>query len=761
METMGVCCKYFGTYRKKLWRNNGTGATLFVFETKQGVPDSAWAAAPIKIRNQFTGSDEILYSFNVSAMDTGIKDYSIDTPLLIEGVWRVNQKTGKWMLSLKAVEENTNDVLTTVKFLSSEEIGLSYDRAVKLAGKLEGVNLFQLASRDDAKAIIMANSDLDAQEAEALINQLNNTVLERRLFEFLAPAGAAYSFAVRGIKKYGRHAIAKMFADPYRFGGNIGLGFNVCEALAKGFGIKPYDIRRIEGMAQYILREQAVAGNTYIPFGDLMARIHRLERRSPFKSENYVVSRTILKGAGSRSKNLGLDSLHGEEIVFSKKLWATEVHAAQEAERVIRSGKPNQFFTEELISEAERANGIHLANQQKEAIKMAFTSKGGIKILTGGPGTGKTTVLNSIITVYKFIKAACGEEDKLVLFATTARAAQRSAEVTGVPASTVHRGLNYRPYGEGATHKDASDPIDSDFIIIDEVSMMDIELFDIFMTAVKNGTTVLLVGDIHQLESVGPGAVLRDLLKMDRKIVPATMLTEVFRQKGDSLIIDNANKVNNGDIRMDVGKDFKIVNTQSPEESLERVKEIMVKVYDQNDPFRAQILCPARNGVSGINSMNKELQQLLNHNEEKVIYGDHFFKKGDKIMITKNDYASDLYNGDIGIITKIDTNRTMISAEIRGKIYELGADKLPSLVLAYAISIHKSQGSEFQYALCVMPEKPANMLVRNLYYTAITRAKKMAITINEKSKSMERAIVTDKSDARRTMFFEDLKAAFR
>ena len=339
-------------------------------------------------------------------------------------------------------------------------------------------------------------------------------------------------------------------------------------------------------------------------------------------------------------------------------------------------------------------------------------------------------------------------KDVVKLCAPTGRAAQRMAESTEMPACTVHRLLNYTPYGEDANFKDASDPIDADLIVVDEVSMLDISLFSMLIDAIKTGATLVLVGDIHQLESVGPGAVLQDLLDINDKFIPKCMLTDVFRQKGGSPIIDNSKRINEGRTSLVTGKDFQIIQTKTETESMEKVKGIMKKYYDPKDPFKIQILCPSREGISGVVNQNTILQECLNTSKDKIFYGKGCYKVNDKIIMTKNNYEADYYNGDIGIIRSIDKNK-QLHVEIREKEYVLTRDMMEDIRLAYGMTIHKSQGSEFPIVIVVMPMKPKIMLVRNLLYTAITRAKKQCIIINEGT-ALETAIKTIQAGNRRT-----------
>ena len=330
------------------------------------------------------------------------------------------------------------------------------------------------------------------------------------------------------------------------------------------------------------------------------------------------------------------------------------------------------------------------------------------------------------------------------------------AESTGMEATTVHRLLDYRPYGDSSIHKDANDPIMADLIVVDEMSMMNIELFDIFLSAIKTGTTIIFVGDTHQLEAVGAGSILKDLLEIPETITQKCELTDVFRQKGGSPIIENSMRINRGETTLETRDDFQILHTKSEEESRDKVLEIMKGLYNPDDPFETQILCPSRKGEAGITNLNTLLQQEFNPGKKGLQYGSTKFRVGDKIMMTNNNYDSTclFYNGDIGVIKEIHPNG--MDVEIRGEILRIKRQMLNLVQLSYGMTIHKSQGSEFKNVVIVMPMEPKSMLVRNLLYTAVTRAKKRVIIINEGS-ALETSIKVDKSQSRRTTLLLQLR----
>ena len=449
---------------------------------------------------------------------------------------------------------------------------------------------------------------------------------------------------------------------------------------------------------------------------------------------------------------LGTNEINGSEIFYNKKLYQAETRIAKNLIRLSSmTDKKNQGWNPRLIEYAQTACQINYGEQQRRAFSTVLSSKG-LKVVIGGPGTGKTTTIKGIILAYKKIFP----DNKVKLCAPTGRAAQRMAESTGMEATTVHRLLDYRPYGDSSIHKDANDPIMADLIVVDEMSMMNIELFDIFLSAIKTGTTIIFVGDTHQLEAVGAGSILKDLLEMPETITQKCELTDVFRQKGGSPIIENSMRINRGETTLETRDDFQILHKKYEEESRDKVMEIMKGLYNPDDPFETQILCPSRKGEAGITNLNTLLQQEFNPGKKGLQYGSTKFRVGDKIMMTNNNYDSTclFYNGDIGVIKEIHPNG--MDVEIRGEILRIKRQMLNLVQLSYGMTIHKSQGSEFKNVVIVMPMEPKSMLVRNLLYTAVTRAKKRVIIINEGS-ALETSIKVDKSQSRRTTLLLQLR----
>jgi exodeoxyribonuclease V alpha subunit len=364
---------------------------------------------------------------------------------------------------------------------------------------------------------------------------------------------------------------------------------------------------------------------------------------------------------------------------------------------------------------------------QKEAIRKVITNK--VLVLTGGPGTGKTTLLNCLIKILE------KNGQQILLASPTGRAARRLAEVTGREAKTIHRLLEYSP-SEGGFKRNDENPLAADLVVIDEASMVDILLMNHLLKAIPITATLLLVGDVDQLPSVGPGNMLRDVITSGR--VETVILTEVFRQAQESMIVVNAHRVNHGEFpltKSPQGKeaDFYFVSRDDPKQALEVIKELCANRLPralQLDPIAdIQVMTPMHKGEAGVTNLNAELQKLLNPTGQELVRGGRCFRVKDRVMQVTNNYEKEVFNGDIGRIIAIDTEEQSLTVRYEDRIVSYGLNELDELVLAYAISIHKSQGSEYPAVIVSMLPQHYIMLQRNLLYTAITRAKNLVILV--------------------------------
>ena len=564
----------------------------------------------------------------------------------------------------------------------------------------------------------------------------------RQIMVFLHSNGVSTGRAVRIYKTYGDDAIEKVQSDPYRLARDIpGIGFKTADQIAQKIGI-PLDslIRACAGLS-HVLIEATGDGHCALP----------MERLKHEAGELLMVDDRIVTEALERTlagKDLVKETIDGQELVFLPHLKrAEEIVAA----RIMNlSGSPSMFpaidFGKALVWCQEKT-GKELAPSQREALKLALSSRA--LVITGGPGVGKTTLVNAILLILRAKKVSC------LLCAPTGRAAKRLSEATSAPARTIHRLLEAQP-GRGSFARNEVHPLDCDLLVVDETSMVDITLMAHLLLALPPKASLLLVGDIDQLPSVGPGMVLRHII--ESKVVPVVRLTEVFRQAAHSRIITNAHRINEGRMPEFPVKseesDFFFIDREEPDQIaatlVEMVKTRIPARFKLDSIRDVQVLCPMNRGSLGIRELNVRLQNELNpvRADEPVVekFGWQF-RIRDKVIQTENDYDKDIFNGDIGQILKIDSveREVTIRFDPREVVYDFG--ELDEISLAYAITIHKSQGSEFPAIVTPLATQQYLLLQRNLIYTGITRGKKLVVLIGQK-KALAMAIKNNTTEKR-------------
>ncbi len=715
-----------GVYNYALWRDEANGKAFFILLTKKNLVLPQMYGKTYVSRNELTNKDETWYEVRCNAFDKPLPAIERGTPIRIEGFFQndvVNE--GSWQFKITSVELICNDEITAIRYL--KKFGIEFENALKITEKL-GSNVFSYTQNEEFSAFL--REFMSDKKADNVLKRLETITSEAETFSLFSEAKIPYPYVIKAVKHFGTAASRMVRISPYKVGMKIGLTFKQCDELAIKMGFSATSKSRIEAVSSSVMKSFSSGGNIYTPVDKFKKQVEYKINHSVFEEKVGPISYLSLKNEEYDIKN---------NQIFSKSLKKAEERAAYNVKRLAKDVV--EPFSEDYIPIIEEKCHMKFGKEQRQAFEM-FRYRG-IKILTGGPGTGKTTTVKGLIMCYQFMHP----EHKIKLAAPTGRAAQRLAESTGLPATTVHKLLNYVPYGENPSCKDANDPIDADFIVIDESSMLDIELFDMLLEAIKNNTTLLLVGDIHQLESVGPGAVLRDLLQANTVNIKNTFLTEVFRQKGGSPIIDNSVKINNGETELEQCEDFVIKKERNQDDCFNTVKSIYTNLYNKNDLYETQILCPTYKGEAGIDKINVALRDMLNPNGKTLTYGFQKFRVGDKVIMTKNNMECGYYNGDIGIIKSIVEDT--INIMIRDNEIILSRENFDDISLAYAITVHRSQGSEFQNVIVVLPNEPKSMLVRNLFYTAVTRAKKRVFIISEND-AMETSIMTDKTDDRVT-----------
>ncbi|RKY03381.1 MAG: ATP-dependent RecD-like DNA helicase [Spirochaetes bacterium] len=568
----------------------------------------------------------------------------------------------------------------------------------------------------------------------------------KEIMIFLQSYMISAKLAVKIYKRFKNESINIIKKNPYILADEIhGVGFLTADKIAKELGISKEESIRIKSGITYILTKEIENGHLFLPKEELIKKASDLLEVSPEKIKEGI-SELIEEG---RIINDNLYNVYTEPI-YLKPLYIFEKEVAIKIRDIANKG--NRLFNldhEEVIKWAENEVNIKLAYQQKEAIKKSLTEK--LMVITGGPGTGKTTIIKAIL------KIAIAQGLKVELAAPTGRAAKKLSETTGKEAKTIHRLLEFSPK-ERKFLRDEEHPLNTDIIILDESSMIDIILFYHFLKAVPKKASLILVGDVDQLPSVGPGAVLKDII--NSKKVQVVRLIEIFRQAKDSLITINAHRINQGDfpiIKGEKGSDFFFIQKEEPEEALDTIKSLVkerIPRYLSLSPIDdIQVITPMHKGFLGTINLNKEMQMLLNPNGKEIARG---FKIGDRVMQIINNYDLEVFNGDIGKISDWDPEEQIIKVRFEDKTVPYELTDLDELTLAYAISVHKSQGSEYPVVIMPILTQHYLMLKRNLLYTGITRAKRLMILVGTK-KAVAIAVKNDKVAKRYTLLEQRIK----
>jgi exodeoxyribonuclease V alpha subunit len=547
----------------------------------------------------------------------------------------------------------------------------------------------------------------------------------REIMVFLHSHGVGSARAVRIYKTYGADAVQVMSENPYRLARDIrGIGFKTADTIAMKLGVAKTAMIRVRAGISYALTEATNEGHCGLPTAELTPLAERL----------LDVPQDLIRTALELELADGTviaDCVGETACVFLAGLYRAE-RAIAERLLTLNKGKiPWPWIDpDKAIPWIERRTSLTLADSQKAAVATAFASK--VLVITGGPGVGKTTIVNSILRILS------AKDMSLLLCAPTGRAAKRMNEATGLEAKTIHRLLEVDHKG-GGFRRDETNPLDCDLLVVDETSMVDVLLMHALVRAVPHKAALLVVGDVDQLPSVGPGQVLADMIASGA--IPVVRLTEVFRQAAESRIIVNAHRINQGiipDLRKpDAESDFYFVEVEDPETAVSRIVELVKTRIPRRfglDPIRdIQVLCPMNRGGVGARSLNIELQAALNPaGERKIERFGWTFAPGDKVMQIENDYDKEVYNGDIGYVEDVDLDGGELAASFDGRSVTYGFGELDTLVPAYAATIHKSQGSEYPAVVIPVVTQHYTMLQRNLLYTGVTRGKRLVVLVGQK-----------------------------
>ena len=547
----------------------------------------------------------------------------------------------------------------------------------------------------------------------------------REIMVFLHSHGVGTARSVRIYKTYGAGAIQVMTENPYRLARDIrGIGFKTADAIAMKLGIEKSAMIRIRAGISYALSEAMDEGHCGLPTDELI----------PLAEGLLEVSQETVRTALHLELTQGsviADTVGDTACVFLAGLYRAERGIAERLQLLASGRLPWPWIDPEMaLPWIAKKTGLSLAESQMSAIRLALVSK--VLVITGGPGVGKTTIVNSILRILS------AKGVKLLLCAPTGRAAKRMTEATGFEAKTIHRLLETDPKA-GGFKRNQDNPLECDLLVADEASMVDVMLMQALVKAVPDDAALLIVGDIDQLPSVGPGQVLTDVIASEA--VPVVRLTEVFRQAAQSRIITAAHRINQGSIpdlsKPEGDSDFYFVQAEDPEIAVPQIVALVKTRIPQRfglDPIRdIQVLCPMNRGGVGARSLNIELQAALNPaGERKVERFGWRFASGDKVMQIENDYDKEVYNGDIGYVVDVDLDAGELAVNFDGRPVTYSFGELDTLVPAYAVTIHKSQGSEYPAVVIPVLTQHYAMLQRNLLYTGVTRGKRLVVLVGQK-----------------------------
>lgn len=668
--------------------------------------------------------------------------------LEIEGEWVKHPKFGQQFKATTYKTVAPTEISGIEKFLASGAInGIGPAMAKKIVAEF-GEKTLEIIAKSPNELLKVPG--IGKKTAEKISTSYLEQSELTEIMVWLENHGISNTYAGKIFAKYGSFAIDIMEKDIYRLFQDIeGIGFLTADKLAFNLGIQREDKRRIISGIDYALMQLCNNGHCCIP------EMALVDKTAKILQVNNQIIFTILKERIDNG-SLNTEVVGGETLIYPPYLYYAEKKVAM---RLLQLQQATEPLSEDnlslFIKVWEKDNQIQLAQKQKEAIKACLHH--GVLVLTGGPGTGKTTVIKGILSILK------AQGLKIRLAAPTGRAAKRLSETTGQKALTIHRLLEANNLAQDDNlqlgfSKDIDDQLDADVIILDEVSMVDIVLMHHFLNAVPDGCRIILVGDTDQLPAVGPGSVLKDIIRSQK--IPAIRLDEIFRQAQTSMIIQNAHIINAGrlpDIRKQYS-DFVFYELNDDTSITQKILDLCTKdlPHEGFDVLKdVQILSPMHRFLCGVENLNLILQEQLNpkKNQDELKYSSQTFRVGDKVMHIRNNYQKNVFNGDIGFIQDINNEKLTVNYFDHIVTYE--KNELNELTLAYASSVHKSQGSEYKVVIIPLSTSHYIMLQRNLLYTAITRAKQKVIIVGSK-KALMTAIQSNRTQKRYTLLAERL-----
>lgn len=686
--------------------------------------ENGWSVMKIKVK----GYD------NLVTLTGSLLDVPVGSVLLVDGDWRVDPKYGQQFVAQSWTEVMPATLYGIEKYLGSglvKGIGPAYAKAIVSRFGLETIDVIE----NDIERLLEVPR-LGRKRMEKIRESWEKQKDIKEVMVFLQGHGVSTAFAAKIYRKYEKESIAKVKENPYQLADDIwGIGFKTADSIASKMGYEKNDPRRCRSGILYTLNELAEEGHVYAEPEQLVEAAVKL-----LEAEETPVRQALASMMNAK------DIIADNDVIYLPPFYYAEDGSAKRLQSLLSD---KTLLNSDVSAEPEaeygsKGSGIVYDEVQQAAIQKALDSK--VMVLTGGPGTGKTTTTQGIIAAFK------ARHMSILLAAPTGRAAKRMTEATGMEAKTIHRLLEYNPMD--GYKRNEENPLEGDALIVDECSMIDILLFYNLMKAIPSNMRLILVGDINQLPSVGAGNVLRDII--DSQQIPVVRLTRIFRQAQSSRIVMNAHAINAGqfpNIKNGLDTDFFFINQEDADEMVKLiiglVRERLPKKYGY-PPKNVQVLTPMQRGTVGAGNLNIELQNALNPTGPSLTRGGYTFRKGDKVMQIRNNYDKNVFNGDIGYITAVDTNERILTVTFDNRLVEYDITELDEIVLAYAITIHKSQGSEFPVVVMPVTMKHFVMLQRNLIYTGITRAKRICVLVGT-TKAFAYAIRQNTVSKRNTM----------
>ncbi len=665
----------------------------------------------------------------------------------LQGRWRVHPKFGE-QFEVKSYRTTVPSSVSGIKkYLGS---GLIKGIGPVMAGRI--VNRFGKQTLDIIEHYPEKLSEIDGigKKRVAMIKAAWDEQREiRDVMMFLQSHNVSSGYAIKIFKQYGTDSIEVVSRNPYQLATDIfGIGFLTADRIARDIGFEKDSSLRIRAGILYVLNQMAEEGHVYYPYNELLEKCGEILEVDPFlvadavrymASEKKIYVETVATTDG--------EGTVGKTAVYLSKYLTCETGIAAMIKRLLNTPKAFRAIdTDRALVWVQGQLAFTLAEKQAEAVVDAAHSK--VMVITGGPGTGKTTIIRAILKIFARLKV------NIRLAAPTGRAAKQMSEATGFPASTIHRMLSFNAHS-GGFQKNEHHPLDCDLLVVDEASMIDTVLMYHLLKAVPAEATLILVGDVNQLPSVGAGNVLDDIIASGR--VRVVRLNEIFRQARQSRIIVNAHRINNGYMpqteESETPTDFYFIEQQDPENALSVILSLAGRRIPESfgfDPINEiQVLSPMHKGIVGTASLNRELQKRLNPGKDGVAVGGAMFCIGDKLMQIRNNYDKNVFNGDIGRVCWINREDRELFIDFDGRRVLYDFTELDEVVLAYAVSVHKSQGSEYPAVIVPILTQHYILLQRNLIYTAVTRGRRLVVLVGTK-KALAIGIKNDKTQHRFT-----------